>query len=206
MNKIYNRRKTVTKPYTCKVHGLVEPRVYEHKHTKLGRIYQQRICPVCQIEASRKRRLLNKDSENLRHQEYYRKNKEKERIRIYKWRQDNKEKYNEYVRNWRKANRGKDYATHRRYIARRRKAEVSNFTDDEWQSLLQEYKNSCVYCGKTENITRDHVIPLSKGGHHAKYNIVPACINCNSSKNASLDWVPGRKFITAVVNKEMKES
>ena len=30
--------------------------------------------------------------------------------------------------------------------------------------------------------TRDHVIPISKGGNNTKENIVPACGSCNSKK------------------------
>ena len=30
----------------------------------------------------------------------------------------------------------------------------------------------------------DHMIPLSKGGGHTIYNIVPACRSCNRKKNA----------------------
>ena len=30
--------------------------------------------------------------------------------------------------------------------------------------------------------TKDHVIPISKGGHNTKENIVPACQSCNNKK------------------------
>lgn len=37
----------------------------------------------------------------------------------------------------------------------------------------------CVYCGDPAN-SRDHVIPLSKGGNSLPENIVPCCRLCNS--------------------------
>lgn len=43
----------------------------------------------------------------------------------------------------------------------------------------------CAYCGKEvslKKITRDHVIPKSKGGANAVENILPACKSCNQSK------------------------
>lgn len=41
---------------------------------------------------------------------------------------------------------------------------------------------SCVYCGATEDLTFDHVIPRSKGGRTTWENIVTACSPCNLKK------------------------
>ena len=51
----------------------------------------------------------------------------------------------------------------------------------------------CVYCGM-EARTVDHIVPLSRGGHEAEYNLVSACGSCNSSKNSKLltEWDPVR--------------
>ena len=40
----------------------------------------------------------------------------------------------------------------------------------------------CIYCGCEENLTFDHIIPLSKGGPDIISNQVLACKSCNSSK------------------------
>lgn len=43
----------------------------------------------------------------------------------------------------------------------------------------------CFYCGKKlsrRRATKDHVIPISKGGGNSKKNIVDACRKCNSEK------------------------
>ncbi len=43
----------------------------------------------------------------------------------------------------------------------------------------------CMYCGKQfeeSNLTRDHVIPISRGGKDRWLNVVAACRNCNTRK------------------------
>lgn len=42
----------------------------------------------------------------------------------------------------------------------------------------------CVYCGATENLTLDHIIPQSQGGAHDPDNLCACCRSCNSSKGA----------------------
>ena len=44
----------------------------------------------------------------------------------------------------------------------------------------------CVYCGATENLTFDHVIPRSKGGRTTWNNIVAACSPCNLKKGGRM--------------------
>ncbi|MDH3297037.1 MAG: HNH endonuclease [Gemmatimonadota bacterium] len=48
---------------------------------------------------------------------------------------------------------------------------------------------SCQYCGKhrsdlgyRESLTRDHVVPLSRGGDNSWLNVVTACSKCNLRK------------------------
>ena len=43
----------------------------------------------------------------------------------------------------------------------------------------------CHYCGKkfkSNKLTMDHVVPLSRGGKSTKGNIVPCCKECNNKK------------------------
>ena len=43
----------------------------------------------------------------------------------------------------------------------------------------------CQYCGqrfKSEELTFDHVVPRSRGGHASWTNIVTACVPCNTAK------------------------
>lgn len=69
---------------------------------------------------------------------------------------------------------------HRRRI--RDKSVPATLTDTEWKEIKKRYNYRCVYCGKKKPLTRDHIIPLSKGGGLTKENVVPACKSCNSSK------------------------
>lgn len=44
---------------------------------------------------------------------------------------------------------------------------------------------ACVYCGRgTEHavLTLDHIVPRELGGTHDAFNLVTACVKCNSSR------------------------
>jgi 5-methylcytosine-specific restriction endonuclease McrA len=107
-----------------------------------------------------------------------------ERIREYSKRQRerNHEKAMQASKAWRQCNWGKDYATQCRRRARILAAPINDFTDAQWTQLKRNFNQRCAYCRKKRRLTRDHVIPLSKGGSHTVSNIVPACQSCNSSK------------------------
>src|SRR3972149_5320590 len=40
----------------------------------------------------------------------------------------------------------------------------------------------CQYCGSREDLTFDHIVPRSRGGHTTWTNVVAACSNCNLRK------------------------
>ena len=61
-----------------------------------------------------------------------------------------------------------------------------------WQNLIVKAK--CYYCEKDllkEEVTMEHILPISRGGKSTKGNIVPACKECNSRKK---DATPGEWF------------
>lgn len=54
-----------------------------------------------------------------------------------------------------------------------------------WREKLE--KGVCHYCGKNvgkENITLDHVVPVSRGGRSTRGNCVPCCKECNNEKKS----------------------
>ena len=55
----------------------------------------------------------------------------------------------------------------------------SLFNDERWK---MENGARCVYCGSTENLSVDHLIPRIKGGADTVENLVCSCKSCNSSK------------------------
>ena len=50
-------------------------------------------------------------------------------------------------------------------------------------------QGTCLYCGKDFldiELTRDHVVPISKGGRDVWDNVVAACKRCNHFKGSRL--------------------
>ena len=69
----------------------------------------------------------------------------------------------------------------RRYA--KEKNATGNHTLHEWVELKDSFGNVCVFCGSDEKLTKDHVIPLSRGGSDYIENIQPLCRSCNSKKH-----------------------
>jgi 5-methylcytosine-specific restriction endonuclease McrA len=55
-------------------------------------------------------------------------------------------------------------------------------TDQEWLDLCVEYGHKCPSCGKSKPLTKDHIVPIAKGGTDSIDNIQPLCRSCNSIK------------------------
>ncbi len=56
-------------------------------------------------------------------------------------------------------------------------------TTGEWLLLKFYYGNRCAACGmRNRKLTKDHIIPVSKGGKDDISNIQPLCVSCNSKK------------------------
>lgn len=75
-------------------------------------------------------------------------------------------------------------AHQRRRRARKRSAGklLGHHTESEWLALLATFDGACATCGVRDRITRDHIIPLSKGGSDLIENIQPLCVSCNCKK------------------------
>lgn len=61
------------------------------------------------------------------------------------------------------------------------------------RNLFGRDKNVCAFCGvltPQEKLTRDHIVPVSKGGLNTWMNVVSACKSCNCAKDDKLlsEW------------------
>lgn len=118
------------------------------------------------------------------------------------WRERNREKHLESLRSWHQTNREHSRGRNRewqrnnrerkRVIDQRRRATTGAngkfvITSHEIKRL---YSQPCAACNSTEQITLDHVVPLSRGGRHCIGNLQPLCKSCNSSKKDRLmvEW------------------
>jgi hypothetical protein len=93
---------------------------------------------------------------------------------------------------------------------------VGSHTDREWQDLIVAWGFRCFYCGRPvqrdpkkiqDELTKDHLVPLSRGGVDFMWNIVPACFNCNRLKgNLTVDEfrIDRPAFFTAEQNARRK--
>lgn len=57
------------------------------------------------------------------------------------------------------------------------------------RALFQRDQYICLYCGKRHNhsdLSRDHLIPISRGGRDIWTNVVTACKRCNAHKGSRL--------------------
>lgn len=67
----------------------------------------------------------------------------------------------------------------------RRRGAPGKHTMAEWLEKCDLFGQSCAYCGEARKLTRDHKIPITRGGTDNIVNIVPACKSCNSAKHNS---------------------
>lgn len=172
----------------CTVCG-IEKDITEYYKRGNGGFYAQ--CKQCQLEKQQeyhnKKRdiiLVKKREYNKRrakeiadyNKKYYNLNSESIKQRVKEWENKNPIKYKELSIN----------QYHKRQA--RLKNLIHSFTKQEWEECKSYFKNEqgeleCAYCGKKlKRATQDHFIPVSKGGHYIKSNIIPVCQSCNSSK------------------------
>jgi len=111
-------------------------------------------------------------------------NPERVRAESHRYQINNREKRADNQRIWRDKNpdkvRAYDWARERRLNNTPEELKPSFEDLLAWKEL---YGQSCCYCGTTENLTLEHIVPISKGGLHMLDNILWACGSCNSSKH-----------------------
>lgn len=122
--------------------------------------------------------------------------KQRARVRAYRSIPENRERCRRTSVAWRAKHPGKQSEASRRWELEhpdlkahyqalryaRRRGNGGSHTLEQWHQKCAEYGNRCAYCGKDRPLTRDHVVPISKGGTDDIANIIPACQLCNSKK------------------------
>jgi len=66
------------------------------------------------------------------------------------------------------------------------------------EALFKRDGNLCLYCGEQHldvELTRDHVVPSSRGGHDRWDNVVSACRRCNHRKGSRLSHECGMQLL-----------
>lgn len=163
------------------------------------------------------------------HPEYYinqkiyrEKNKDKISARLKKWNlennhrnikikhkynQENKEKLNSQMKLHYLKNKEK-YLIYRKRRMSRLANLPSDLTNTEWQECLEFFNHKDAYTGlPMENISQDHIIPLSKGGAYTKNNIIPCELSINKSKHIKdmEEWFKEQSFFSEERLNKIKE-
>ena len=139
-------------------------------------------CKACESERGKLRYQRIKDKA-LNQSKQYRQNNYEYRIEIeQKSRLKNKEKYRP-SRNARQSIRNKII-----------QGGVFLILEKE---LRKVYDSPCFMCGRKENQSLDHIIPISRGGSHSIGNIMTLCLQCNMSKNAKTitEWKHSKNML-----------
>jgi 5-methylcytosine-specific restriction endonuclease McrA len=87
-----------------------------------------------------------------------------------------------------RSEKGKETYKRKNYKRRSKVQDAGTFTNEQWQERLAEYNYCCAYCYKpfpVNELTVDHMQPISRGGTNTIDNLVPACKSCNSRKNTN---------------------
>jgi len=83
-------------------------------------------------------------------------------------------------------NKKKHYDRIREY---KQRGAIGSHTFKEWEQLKKILNYKCQLCGKKEPdivLTKDHIIPICKGGGNDINNIQPLCGKCNSKKGGKV--------------------
>ncbi len=185
-------------------------KAYNKKYTELHREHLKEQSKKY-YEENRESQLLNRRKYRIENREqiienrklHYQENKEEIKEERRKYRREHPEKTNasarrsyykniERIRAWRRTDAGIMASAHGHHNRRVRLLKTPcTLTLLQWKKILETQGNKCAICGKrfckSRPPTKDHIIPLSKGGGLTFENVQALCRSCNSSKCAALD-------------------
>jgi len=77
-----------------------------------------------------------------------------------------------------------EWALRMSFLSKLKSGEIVWSTNVHEWLLEKENPNVCIYCGATEQLTTEHMLPRSRAGEDVFDNVVRVCKTCNSSKGA----------------------
>ncbi len=179
------------------------------KPCKNGMISERRastsncLCDICQsIVRDKKRISYHKNKNNPKFKEkilnYTIMNKEKKREYDKKYYLSNKDRISKRVMDLVSDNRDRRRVVVKNYDSKRRSVKSNGMETSDLRLFIEDSDKVCFYCDKDcdKDFHVDHIIPLSKGGEHERYNLCISCPTCNLRKN-SLD---PEEFIDRVIS------
>lgn len=123
-------------------------------------------------------------------------NKEKVKLSQLTYRKTHREEARANSKKWFSSNKEKAYSQRTAYRAKRA-GNGGSHTSQEWEWVKFTQNYTCLKCGKSEpvvKLTKDHIVPISKGGTDNIGNIQGLCKSCNSSKSARFLDLRGKIF------------
>jgi 5-methylcytosine-specific restriction endonuclease McrA len=180
--------KTCTK---CKETKSVDD-FYRHKGIPDGR---RPDCKICVRQRTKIWTMQNKERASINNRRWKMENSEQVTLYKDRWSSQNRDRVLEMKRKWRKENPEKQKLAVLRWEKnhplaaaqkqhRRRSRKLSNGVFEILEKELKSlYSSPCVVCGSCNEITADHIVPISRGGQHSIGNLQPMCKPCNSSKS-----------------------
>lgn len=130
----------------------------------------------------------NKEKKKEKGARSYQKNRSKRLATMRDYHKVHRNERIDKVKEWRKNNPGR--AAHNNSMSRARSFGADgSYSLGDWETLKKQYGHKCPHCGRSEpeiKLTRDHIIPLSRGGSNFIENIQPLCGDCNRRKHAKM--------------------
>lgn len=59
---------------------------------------------------------------------------------------------------------------------------IATHTDEEWAALLTFCEGRCCRCGSAEQVQKDHIQIIARGGSDGIESLQPLCRPCNAGK------------------------
>ncbi len=190
-NREVLREKSYKHYYKDLEHSRLLGRTYHHAHKEANNLKSKRYYAghLGQAAAVNKKYWLkNKDKLRENGRKYRENNKEYLANKVLEWQRKNKTHLREYFKTYYRLNPEKRL----QHVYRRRAARLGNggsHTFAQWNYIKEINGNRCLMCGLADpnvKLTKDHIVPISKGGSDDIGNIQPLCLSCNARKSTKI--------------------